>query len=77
MPDADAPRRAGIPPRFARPLALAAKGELPPNVALMHILIEAADEAEARAILAAAAAEEHAPPRCCGSSMPTRRRSGP
>ncbi|MFL5078966.1 MAG: class I SAM-dependent methyltransferase [Microvirga sp.] len=60
MPDADAPGRAGIPPRFARPLALAAKRELPPNVALMHILIEAADEAEARAILAAAAAEEGA-----------------
>ena len=60
MPDAAAPRRAGIPPRFARPLALAAKGELPPNVALMHILIEAEDEAEARAILAAVAAEEHA-----------------
>ena len=71
MPDADAPRRAGIPPRFARPLALAAKGELPPNVALMHILIEAADEAEARVVLAAAAAEEPA------AAMPTRRRSGP
>jgi len=42
LPDADAPGRAGIPPRFARPLALAAKRELPPNVALMHILIEAA-----------------------------------
>ena len=45
---------AGIPARFRARLAELASGRLPPNVALMHILIEAIDPQEARRVLAAA-----------------------
>ncbi|HEX8166991.1 MAG TPA: class I SAM-dependent methyltransferase [Beijerinckiaceae bacterium] len=58
MPDADgeeAPWLAAVPERFRRPLGLAARGRLPANVALMHVLMEAADEAEARMVLGKAA----------------------
>jgi SAM-dependent methyltransferase len=55
LPDAEPPWLDVVPRRFRRPLALAAAGELPPNVALMHVLMEATNEAEAREVLAAAA----------------------
>jgi SAM-dependent methyltransferase len=57
LPEADeeAPWLAAVPERFRRPLGLAARGRLPPNVALMHVLMEAADEAEARTVLREAA----------------------
>ena len=56
MPDADEEAwLAAVPARFRRPLGLAAQGELPPNVALMHVLMEAAEEAEARRVLSEAA----------------------
>jgi SAM-dependent methyltransferase len=46
--------RDAIPERFRARLADAASGNLPPNVALMHILMEATDAEEARAVLSAA-----------------------
>jgi SAM-dependent methyltransferase len=56
LPDADEEAwLAAVPARFRRPLGLAAQGELPPNVALMHVLMEAAEEAEARRVLSEAA----------------------
>ena len=57
MPDADeeAAWLAAVPARFRRPLELAARGGLPPNVALMHVLMEAEDEAQARTVLREAA----------------------
>lgn len=47
---------AAIPARFRGPLAETAAGTLPPNIALMRLLIEARDEAEGREVLRAARA---------------------
>jgi SAM-dependent methyltransferase len=61
LPEADEAEAlwlAAVPERFRRPLALAARGAMPANVALMHVLMEATDEGEARGILAGAAARE-------------------
>jgi SAM-dependent methyltransferase len=46
---------AAVPARFRRPLARAAQGNLPANVALMHVLMGSADEAQARGVLHEAA----------------------
>jgi SAM-dependent methyltransferase len=43
-----------IPERLRRPLEAAVAGTLPPNVALMRLLIEAADDSEVRDALSAA-----------------------
>jgi SAM-dependent methyltransferase len=58
LPEADegaARWLAAVPERFRRPLGLAVQKRLPPNVALMHVLIEAEDEAQARTVLRQAA----------------------
>jgi SAM-dependent methyltransferase len=47
-------RLRSIPQRFRARLADVAQGALPPNVALMHVLMEAADAEEVGAVLAAA-----------------------
>jgi SAM-dependent methyltransferase len=54
LPDAGAGWLAAVPERFRRPLAAAAAGTLPPNVALMRLLMEAHDDAEAQDALRAA-----------------------
>jgi ubiquinone/menaquinone biosynthesis C-methylase UbiE len=47
-------RARGVPPRIAPALAACADGSLPPNVALMRLIGEAASEEEARRALATA-----------------------
>lgn len=47
---------AAVPARFRGPLAEAAAGTLPPNIALMRLLMEAQDEAEGCEVLRAARA---------------------
>src|SRR4051794_17887398 len=51
LPDGEAPWLAAVPARFRDALERAARGALPANVALMHVLMAASDEAEARAVL--------------------------
>lgn len=61
-PPPNASEASDLPPRLTHPLARCARGELPPNVALMQLLTEAADPGEAeralRRVLAGAEARE-------------------
>lgn len=43
--------RAGFPAELLEPLTACAEGRMPPNVALVHLFLEAADEREAQCVL--------------------------
>jgi len=51
LPEPDEPRLSAVPERFRARLAEVASGSLPPNVALMHILMESESAEEATEIL--------------------------